>query len=184
MRAPGPHLRQVAAEGLSSDGTRHVVAATTRVGTDGTFILYPLSTASGAASTYDIVIHGPEIQTVIIKAVPHNNARSPALSTIRLMRLIDCSSGSRDFKTTSCSGDEAVLERSSVAAINRALPSFTLAGARRLPESDEAWAEKLACKEGFKVLATIFPLLRNVASTPVSWLICCTVRSIETPLIT
>jgi len=65
---------QVAAEGLSSDGTRHVVAATTRVGTDGTFILYPLSTASGAASTYDIVIHGPEIQTVIIKAVPVTNA--------------------------------------------------------------------------------------------------------------
>ena len=61
---------QVSAESLSSDGTRHVIVKTTRVGTDGTFILYPLSTASGAPSTYDLVIHGPAVQTVIVKAVP------------------------------------------------------------------------------------------------------------------
>jgi hypothetical protein len=65
---------QVAAESLSSDGTRHVIVKTTRVGTDGTFILYPLSTASGAPGSYDLVIHGPSIQTVIIKSVPVTNA--------------------------------------------------------------------------------------------------------------
>lgn len=65
---------QVAAESLSSDGTRHVVVATTGVETDGTFILYPLSTVTGAPSTYDLVIHGPNIQTVIIKSVPVTNS--------------------------------------------------------------------------------------------------------------
>jgi hypothetical protein len=65
---------QVSAEALSSDGTRHVIVKTTRVGSDGTFTLYPLSTASGAPSTYDLVIHGPEIQTVIVKSVPVTNS--------------------------------------------------------------------------------------------------------------
>jgi hypothetical protein len=61
---------QVAAEGVSSDGTRHFIVKTTRVGADGTFVLYPLSTASGAPTTYDVVIHGPTIDTTIIKSVP------------------------------------------------------------------------------------------------------------------
>jgi len=65
---------QVSAEALSSDGTRHVIVATTRVGSDGTFVLYPLSTASGAPSSYDLVIHGPAIQTVIVKSVPVTNS--------------------------------------------------------------------------------------------------------------
>ena len=71
---------QVAAESLSSDGTRHVIIKTTRVGTDGTFVLYPLSTASGAPSSYDLVIHGPTIQTQIIKSVPVTTA-APASAT-------------------------------------------------------------------------------------------------------
>jgi Domain of unknown function (DUF4382) len=61
---------QVAAEGLSTDGTRHVIVKTTRVNADGSFSLYPLSTASGAPSTYDVVFHGPTIETTIIKSVP------------------------------------------------------------------------------------------------------------------
>jgi Domain of unknown function (DUF4382) len=61
---------QVAAEGLSTDGTRHVIVKTTRINADGTFSLYPLSTASGAPSSYDVVIHGPTIETTIIKSVP------------------------------------------------------------------------------------------------------------------
>ncbi len=65
---------QVAAEALSSDGSRHVIVKTTRVGSDGTFILYPLSTASGAPTSYDLVIHGPGIQTLIVKSVPVTNA--------------------------------------------------------------------------------------------------------------
>ncbi|HEY4340298.1 MAG TPA: DUF4382 domain-containing protein [Steroidobacteraceae bacterium] len=61
---------QVSAEALSSDGTRHVIVKTTRVDSSGNFTLYPLSTASGAPTAYDLVIHGPTIETVIIKSVP------------------------------------------------------------------------------------------------------------------
>lgn len=61
---------QVSAEGVSGDGTRHVIIKTTRVGADGSFTLYPLSTASGAPGTYDLVIHGPAVETVIVKSVP------------------------------------------------------------------------------------------------------------------
>ncbi|HTB67277.1 MAG TPA: DUF4382 domain-containing protein [Steroidobacteraceae bacterium] len=61
---------QVSAETLSGDGTRHVIVKTTRVDASGNFTLYPLSTASGASSSYDLVIHGPNIETVIVKSVP------------------------------------------------------------------------------------------------------------------
>ena len=103
---------------------------------------------------------------MIIKAVPHSSARRPPLKTIRLMWLIDCSAGSRDFRTTNCSGEEAVVDRSSVAARKRVSPSFTLAGVGGFPASDKNCVAKLVCNEGVRVLATIFPLLTNVASTP------------------
>ena len=74
---------QVAAESLSSDGTRHVTTLTTRVGADGTFSLYPLATASGAPTAYDLVIHGPAIDTVIIKSVPVTKA-APGSTTALL----------------------------------------------------------------------------------------------------
>ncbi|HEY6458028.1 MAG TPA: DUF4382 domain-containing protein [Steroidobacteraceae bacterium] len=61
---------QVSAETLSGDGTRHVTMKTARVDASGNFALYPLSTASGAPGNYDLVIHGPDIETVIIKSVP------------------------------------------------------------------------------------------------------------------
>jgi hypothetical protein len=74
---------QVAAEGVSTDGTRHVIVKTTRVDSEGNFTLYPLSTASGAPSTYDVVIHGPTIETTIIKGVPVTNA-APGSATAAL----------------------------------------------------------------------------------------------------
>ena len=72
---------QVSAEALSSDGTRHVIIKTTRVGSDGTFTLYPLSTASGAPTRYDLVIHGPAIATVIIKSVPVTDSAPGSATT-------------------------------------------------------------------------------------------------------
>jgi hypothetical protein len=59
---------QVSAQVLSTDGTRHVVVATTTVQADGTFLLYPLA-ASTNGTWYDVVIHGPGIATIIIKSV-------------------------------------------------------------------------------------------------------------------
>ncbi|MDB5788039.1 DUF4382 domain-containing protein [Caballeronia mineralivorans] len=58
------------AETLSADGTRHVVVASAPVTTSGTFTLYPLPSNSSTPTTYDVVIHGPGIATMIIKSVP------------------------------------------------------------------------------------------------------------------
>jgi hypothetical protein len=85
----GQYDVQATAETLSSDGTRHVAVQTVQVGSDGSFVLYPLpasttpttttgltttttglTTTSSSTTTYDLVIHGPHIATVIIKSIP------------------------------------------------------------------------------------------------------------------
>jgi hypothetical protein len=74
---------QVSAEALSSDGTRHTLVKTTSVDASGNFTLYPLSTASGAPTSYDLVIHGPNVETVIIKSVPVASG-APGTATVQL----------------------------------------------------------------------------------------------------
>jgi uncharacterized protein DUF4382 len=75
---------QVSAETLSADGTRHVVASTTTVQSDGSFLLYPLAADTNGVF-YDVVIHGPGIATIIVKAVevtlPSNSSSVLAPST-------------------------------------------------------------------------------------------------------
>jgi len=63
---------QVTAESLSTDGTRHIAVNSAPVKSDGTFTIYPLSTSSSSPTSYDLVIHGPGIATVIVKAVTVN----------------------------------------------------------------------------------------------------------------
>jgi hypothetical protein len=79
VSSSGEIAAEVTAETLSADGSRHVAVKTVRVATDGSFVLYPLSTGSSATglgssssstTPYDLVIHGPQIQTVIVKSVP------------------------------------------------------------------------------------------------------------------
>lgn len=60
---------QADAQTLSPDGTRHVVVLSTPVHSDGTFLLYPLPTSSSTSASYDVVIHGAGIATIVIKAV-------------------------------------------------------------------------------------------------------------------
>jgi len=60
---------QASAETLSADGTHHVIVASAPVQTDGTFTIYPLPTNSSNNAIYDVVIHGPNIATIIIKSV-------------------------------------------------------------------------------------------------------------------
>ena len=65
---------QVTAESLSADGARHVAINSAPVRSDGTFTLYPLtatssSSASSSPASYDLVIHGPEIESIIVKGV-------------------------------------------------------------------------------------------------------------------
>jgi hypothetical protein len=63
---------QVTAESLSADGTRHVAVNSTPVSSSGTFTLYPLATSSASPTSYDLVIHGPYIATIIVKGVSVN----------------------------------------------------------------------------------------------------------------
>jgi hypothetical protein len=66
---------QVTAELLSADGSRYVAVNSAPVSSSGTFTLYPLSTtttsSTGASTTasYDLVIHGPGMATVIVRGV-------------------------------------------------------------------------------------------------------------------
>jgi hypothetical protein len=60
---------QVTAESLSADGTRHVAVNSAPVTSTGTFTLYPLATTSSSPTSYDLVIHGPGIATVVVKGV-------------------------------------------------------------------------------------------------------------------
>jgi Domain of unknown function (DUF4382) len=90
---------EVSAETLSSDGTRHVIVKSAPLRSDGSFVLYPLTTTASSASaatttTYDLVIHGPLIDTVIIKSVPASvgapaTATTVALNTVALTASVD-----------------------------------------------------------------------------------------------
>ena len=60
---------QASAELLSTDGSHHYIVATAPVQTDGTFTIYPLQSNSSTPTVYDVVIHGPGIETIIIKNV-------------------------------------------------------------------------------------------------------------------
>ncbi len=57
------------AELLSPDQSHHVIVASAPVGSDGTFTIYPLPSNSRNPTVYDVVIHGPNIETIIIKNV-------------------------------------------------------------------------------------------------------------------
>jgi hypothetical protein len=63
---------QVTAESLSTDGSRHFAVNSAPVRSDGTFTLYPLATNSTTPTSYDLVIHGPAIATMIVKGVAVN----------------------------------------------------------------------------------------------------------------
>jgi hypothetical protein len=103
---------QASAEVLSADGSRHVVVSSTPVHADGSFMLYPLATRSSNPPKYDVVIHGPGIATIIIKAVQVNPASRSTSST----------SGS----TSTTSGSSATNTVSVGTLIPRAASSYTV----------------------------------------------------------
>jgi hypothetical protein len=80
---------EVSAETLSSDGTRHVIVKSAPLLSDGSFVLYPLTTNATTTNTtttttYDLVIHGPNIQTTIIQSVPPSVAAPAAATSVTL----------------------------------------------------------------------------------------------------
>ena len=72
---------QVTAESLSTDGTRHIAVNSAPVHSDGTFTLYPLATSASSPTSYDLVIHGPSIATIIVKGVTVNVGTSSSTTT-------------------------------------------------------------------------------------------------------
>jgi hypothetical protein len=75
---------QVTAETPNSANTRNVPVLSAPVKSDGTFILYPFPTDKNSPTTYDLVIHGPGIQTMIIKAVPVQSGSPTSATTVNL----------------------------------------------------------------------------------------------------
>lgn len=76
---------QVTAEKLNDDSTRRVEVASAPVTADGLFTLYPLPlNSSSSTTTYDLVIHGPGIQTVIIREVPVSKGAPASGSNVAL----------------------------------------------------------------------------------------------------
>ena len=66
----GPQGVLVTAETLSGDGSRYDAVKSVALQTSGAFTLYPLPVADMGTTTYDLVIHGPGVRTVIITRVP------------------------------------------------------------------------------------------------------------------
>jgi hypothetical protein len=58
------------AEMVSADGTRYVAVKSAPIQATGSFDLYPLTAATSGTTSYDLVIHGPGVQTVVVTAVP------------------------------------------------------------------------------------------------------------------
>jgi hypothetical protein len=67
--AGGPPV-WVSAEALDATGTHHVVVARRLIGSDGSFVLYPLPAAKSGNTYYDVVITCASAETVIIQSVP------------------------------------------------------------------------------------------------------------------
>jgi hypothetical protein len=76
---------QVTAQKLDEDLNRHVIVASTAVSRLGAFVLYPLPLDEDEDTTeYDLVIHGPEIETIVIRDVPVTEAVPDSAAQISL----------------------------------------------------------------------------------------------------
>ncbi|HVN46921.1 MAG TPA: DUF4382 domain-containing protein [Steroidobacteraceae bacterium] len=99
--ATGSSGLRVSAETLSADGSRHAIVAATTVASDGSFLLYPLATNSSTTSplTYDVVIHGPGIATIIVKGVQVQRSASASTAAPATSATTSTSSSSTSSTT-------------------------------------------------------------------------------------
>jgi hypothetical protein len=76
---------EVTAQKLDEALNRRVVAGSASVSSSGAFVLYPLRLDEDeTTTTYDLVIHGPEIQTIVIRNVPVTEALPGSATSITL----------------------------------------------------------------------------------------------------
>jgi hypothetical protein len=117
-----PNIR-VSAETLSADGSRWVVVSSTAVLSDGSFLLYPLATTSSTIPLYyDVVIHGPDIATIIVKGVqvprPSNSSNSTTTSSTTTLTTPNTTYSSPSVTTTSTTPTTNGTTNSNVNAVS------------------------------------------------------------------
>ncbi|HLJ38719.1 MAG TPA: DUF4382 domain-containing protein [Steroidobacteraceae bacterium] len=121
---------EVSAEVLSSDGSRHVVVASSPVASDGTFTLYPLPTGTQTFnafntsnlnySSYDLVIHGAGIATIIIKAVQIPDVASSSSSSFGSTPTVTGTTTGSSLTTTN--PDLTPIQPSNLVSVGTLLP--------------------------------------------------------------
>jgi hypothetical protein len=117
-----PNIR-VSAQTLSADGSRWVVVSSTAVLSDGSFLLYPLATTSSSIPLYyDVVIHGPDIATIIVKGVqvprPSNSSNSTTTSSTTTLTTRNTTYSSPSVTTTSTTPTTNGTTNSNVSAVS------------------------------------------------------------------
>jgi hypothetical protein len=76
---------EVTAERLDAASNRRVEVASAAVRPDGTFTLYPLPLDRDAdTTTYDLVVHGPAVTTMVIRGVPVSEGGPRTASSVQL----------------------------------------------------------------------------------------------------
>lgn len=75
----GAYNLVIKAEELAADGSRRVVARATTIRPDGSFTLFPLNVpASASSKSYDIVVRGRNMETIIVRDVPAVKGTTPS----------------------------------------------------------------------------------------------------------
>jgi hypothetical protein len=76
---------EVTAEKLNDDSTRRIEVGSAPITADGAFTLYPLPLdESASTTTYDLVIHGPSVRTIVIRQVPVTKGAPASGSAVSL----------------------------------------------------------------------------------------------------
>jgi hypothetical protein len=125
---------QAVAEQLSADGSRHVVVLSTTVTSAGDFLLYPLPASTSDTVSYDLVIHGPNIATIIIK-----NVEIPAVSSTSSTTASNTTSSS----STDTSGNGTANDTTSTSSANNTVSVGTL-----VPRSATPYSANIATAAG------------------------------------
>ena len=119
----GPQGIVVTAEKLSADGTRYEPVKSVSVSGSGAFTLYPLPVADTAnGSSYEIVIHGPGIRSIVISQVPVKAGAASAATSLQDAALT--LTKARHY-TVNAAANSAPLPGGSRVGFYQMLPGFT-----------------------------------------------------------
>jgi Domain of unknown function (DUF4382) len=110
------------AEQLSADGSRQVAVGSAAVQSDGSFLIYPLP-AGSAATQYDVVVHGPGIEPMIVRSVPVVTGLPGAATTVSTTALVPVLAPTYPVNTGSITTSAAGLVTTAGSSSNYTLPA-------------------------------------------------------------